>query len=52
VIRTASANAVALLVTFSRTFDLNSERFPVVEFVLPTDVPLPHSFGYCTAFTI
>ena len=51
-IRTASASAVAPLITFSRAADLNNNNFPVIEFVLPSDVPLSHFFDYCTAATI
>jgi hypothetical protein len=47
VIRAASANAVALLVTFSRGADSNNDRFSNIEFVLPSAVPLPYFFGYC-----
>jgi hypothetical protein len=47
VIRTASANAVALLVTFPRGADLNNDRFSVIEFALPSAVPFAHFFGYC-----
>jgi len=43
VIRTASANAGALLVTFSRGADSNHDRFSDIEFVLPSAVPLPIS---------
>jgi hypothetical protein len=47
VIRTASASAVALLVTFSRGADSNNDGFSVIEFVVPSAVPFAHFFGYC-----
>jgi hypothetical protein len=52
VIRTASANAVALLVTFSRGTDSNNDRFSVIEFVLPSAVPFGPFFRLLRAIII